>query len=113
MIRPLDFNYYLGRITLTKVIKDINKLKKNFFAAEVLQHKTDIKSQQEKQYEENEVNGKFRITSERWSKQLEDRNSLEFQDLENTLSTGLKEMLMDNRDLSEKADFDVEIVKLT
>ena len=44
---------------------------------------------------------------------MEDRNSLEFQDLSNTLSTGLKEMLMENRDLSEKADFDVEIVKLT
>ena len=83
------------------------------FSAEVLQHKTENLAKKDKQYEENEVNGKFRITSERWSKQLEDRNSVEFQDLSNTLSSGLKEMLMENRDLSEKADFDVEIVKLT
>ena len=79
-----------------------------------MQHKTDIdKEKNERQYDENEVNGKFRITSELWNERLEDRNSVEFQDLSSTLSLGLKEMLMDNDDLKEKADFDVEIVKLT
>lgn len=90
------------------------KQKKTCFSAEVLQHKNAIhKDDDDKQYEANEVHGKFRITSERWSEPLQDQNSIEFQELSNTLKTGLKELLLDNKDLSEKADFDVEIVKLT
>ena len=84
-----------------------------FFSAEVLQHKTENQSLKEKQYDDSEVNGKFRITSEIWSTQLEDRNSVEFQELSTTLTSGLKDMLMENQELREKADFDVEIVKLT
>lgn len=82
-----------------------------------MQHKNDIDKANlesgDKQYEANEVHGKFRITSERWSETLQDQNSIEFQELSSTLKTGLKELLLDNKDLSEKADFDVEIVKLT
>ena len=85
----------------------------SFFTAEVLQHKTENQSLKEKHYDDSEVNGKFRITSEVWSKQLEDRNSVEFQELSTTLTSGLKDMLMENQELREKADFDVEIVKLT
>ena len=81
--------------------------------AEVLQYKAGNESKKEKTYDENEINGKFSILSERWSKQLEDKNSIEFQELSSALSGGLKELLMENKDLSEKADFDVEIVKLT
>ena len=80
--------------------------------AEVLQYKSGNESKEEKHYDENEINGKFSILSERWSKQLEDRNSVEFQELSSTLSAGLKELLMENKDLSEKVDFDVQIVKL-
>ncbi len=86
----------------------------SYFTAEVLQHKAEIDHDKEdKSYEENEVNGKFRIVSEQWTENLNDKNSLEYRELSTTLSSGLKEMLMENKDLSDKADFDVEIVKLT
>lgn len=84
-----------------------------FITAEVLQHKSDIDNAAQQKYEENEVHGKFRITSEQWSEQLEDRNSREFSDLSNTLTTGLQELLEDDEELKDKADFDIEIVKLT
>jgi hypothetical protein len=58
------------------------------------------------------VNGKFRITSEQWNEVLDDQNSIEYQELSTTLKNGLKEMLMEDEDLSEKADFEVDIVKL-
>jgi len=77
----------------------------------VLEHKNEIEN--DKQYEENEINGKFRITSEEWSEQLQDQNSIEFQELSTTLKSGLKELLDENQELREKANFDVEIVKLT
>ena len=85
------------------------------YLAEVLQHKEaiDEKKLDERKYDENEVHGKFRITSEQWNEQLNDENSVEFQELSKTLKSGLKEMLMEDEDLSEKADFNVEIVKLT
>lgn len=85
------------------------------FSDEVLQHKSqmDKNRELEKRYNENEVDGKFRITSEQWSEKLEDTESIEFQELSTTLKTGLREMLLQNDELSKKADFDVEIVKLT
>ena len=85
------------------------------YLAEVLQHKEaiDEKKHDERKYDENEVHGKFRITSEVWNEHLNDENSVEFQELSRTLKSGLKEMLMEDEDLSEKADFNVEIVKLT
>ena len=82
-----------------------------FVADRVLQHKNEIED--DKQYAENEINGKFRITSEEWTEQLQDQNSIEFQELSTTLKSGLKELLEENQELKEKANFDVEIVKLT
>ena len=84
-----------------------------FFTDRVLQHKNEIESDDTKQYADNEINGKFRITSEEWTEQLQDQNSIEFQELSTTLKSGLKELLEENQDLKEKANFDVEIVKLT
>ena len=83
----------------------------HFVTDRVLQHKNEIED--DKQYAENEINGKFRITSEEWTEQLQDQNSIEFQELSTTLKSGLKELLEDNQELKEKANFDVEIVKLT
>ena len=84
-----------------------------FITDRVLQHKNEIESDDTKQYADNEINGKFRITSEEWTEQLQDQNSIEFQELSTTLKSGLKELLEENQDLKEKANFDVEIVKLT
>ena len=84
------------------------------FIGEVLRHKEAIeKKHEDSKYDENEINGKFRITSEQWNENLKNENSVEYQDLSKTLKTGLKDMLMEDEGLSEKADFDVEIVKLT
>ena len=87
-----------------------------YFVDEVLQHKEAIEKKHDednKHYDENEVHGKFRITSEQWNEQLRDENSVEYQELSTTLKSGLKEMLMEDKNLSDAADFDVEIVKLT
>lgn len=95
-------------------VYDISSLFFFCFIGEVLRHKEAIeKKHEDSKYDENEINGKFRITSEQWNENLKNENSVEYQDLSKTLKTGLKDMLMEDEGLSEKADFDVEIVKLT
>ena len=60
-------------------------------------------------YEENEVNGKFKIMS-KWDDELLDRSSKKFQELENTLKQGLLEMLRGDNNLKDQADFEVDII---
>ena len=59
---------------------------------------------------ENEINGKFRVTSEKWNDNLADPNSIEYQSLAETMKTGLYEMLAQERGLLENADFKIDII---
>ncbi len=83
----------------------------SFLSDEILEHKPGNKGREETPYETNEVNGKFRITSEQWNERLNDPNTIEYQELSETLKTGLREMLEEDETLKEQADFDVDIVK--
>ena len=61
-------------------------------------------------YQENEVNGKFRITSEKWNDNLANPDTKEFQELAATMKKGLLEMLAQEQGLSEQAEFEVDII---
>jgi hypothetical protein len=64
------------------------------------------------QYDENEINGKFRIISESWKKELENPNSKEYRDISTTLKDGLAQALQNENELAEQADFNIDIVSL-
>ncbi len=64
------------------------------------------------QYDENEINGKFRIISESWKTELENPNSKEYRDISTTLKDGLAQALQNENDLTEQADFNIDIVSL-
>jgi hypothetical protein len=64
------------------------------------------------QYDQNEINGKFRIISEAWKKELENPDSREYQEISTTLKDGLFQALENENMLTEQADFDVNIVSL-
>ena len=61
-------------------------------------------------YQENEVNGKFRVTSEKWNDNLADANSKEFKTLAETMKKGLYEMLAAEKSLTDQADFEIDII---
>eukprot|EP00092_Neocalanus_flemingeri_P035239 GFUD01038343.1.p1 GENE.GFUD01038343.1~~GFUD01038343.1.p1 ORF type:complete len:1287 (+),score=506.35 GFUD01038343.1:270-4130(+) len=75
----------------------------------ILPHVTQ--KDEEPKYNENEVNGKFKITSLRWDEKLNDATSQEYQDLSNTIEDSLESMLRSERDLDEQAEFSVEVKK--
>ena len=64
------------------------------------------------QYDQNEINGKFRIISESWKTELENRDSREFKEISSTIRDGLVQALSNEQDLSEQADFNVDVVSL-
>ena len=64
------------------------------------------------QYDQNEINGKFRIISESWKTELENRDSREFKEISTTIRDGLVQALSNEQDLSEQADFNVDVVSL-
>ena len=63
-------------------------------------------------YEENEVNGKFKIMS-KWDENLKDPTSTKFKELAASLKEGLLEMLMADENLKEQADYEIDIVGFT
>ena len=75
----------------------------------ILPHVT--KNDEESTYNENEVNGKFKITSLRWDEKLSNPNSQEYLDLSNTIEDSLESMLRSERDLDEQAEFSVKVQK--
>ena len=64
------------------------------------------------QYDENEINGKFRIISESWKQELENPDSKEYVDISSTLKDGLVQALQNENQLTEQAEFNVDIVSL-
>ena len=70
--------------------------------------KTEVKEEEPK-YEQNEVNGKFKIMS-KWDEDLNDRSSTKFKKLEATIKEGLLEMLRGDENLKDQADFEVDII---
>ena len=75
----------------------------------ILPHVT--KKDEESKYNENEVNGKFKITSLRWDEKLSNPSSQEYLDLSNTIEDSLESMLRSERDLDEQAEFSVKVQK--
>ena len=75
---------------------------------EVIDEETD--DNDEPKYQENEINGKFRVTSEKWNDNLADPNSQQFKKLADTFKSGLYEMLAQDRGLTDHADFKIEII---
>jgi len=75
----------------------------------ILPHVT--KKNDEPVYNENEVNGKFKITSLRWDEKLNDPSSQEYLDLSNTIEDSIESMLRSERDLDEQAEFTVKVQK--
>ncbi|XP_040583140.1 uncharacterized protein [Lepeophtheirus salmonis] len=63
-----------------------------------------------KKYEDNEINGQFRITSEKWNPELENQESQSFQEMSSTIKDSLLEMIMEDSDIRDKAKFDITIV---
>ena len=64
-------------------------------------------------YDENEINGKFKIMMA-WDDKFNDPESQEYQDLANTIETDLEEMLRKERDLSEQVEeFTVKVQQFT
>jgi len=60
-------------------------------------------------YDANEVNGKFKITNEHWSEDLNDPESEHYQHMAETISRGIYELLEEG-DLTNHADFNVTIL---
>lgn len=60
-------------------------------------------------YNKNEVNAKFRITSEHWTDELYDETSEDYKKLSETITLGVMDMLHD-QGLTEQADFNVTII---
>ena len=58
--------------------------------------------EEEPKYEQNEVNGKFKIMS-KWDEDLNDRSSPKFKKLEATIKEGLLEMLRGDENLKDQA----------
>ena len=83
------------------VIATVRGLKSN-------KDKTEHKEEEPK-YQENEVNGKFKIMS-KWDEDLKDRESPKFKKLEATIKEGLLEMLRGDENLKDQADFEIDII---
>ena len=72
--------------------------------------KTKKEEKKENSYQENEINGNFRITSEKWNDKLLDSNSVEYKNMEENMKRGLYDMLTQDEFLMEQAEFEIEIV---
>ena len=72
---------------------------------------TPAEPTEEPKYNENEINGKFKIMMG-WNDKFNDPESEEYQDLANTIETDLEDMLRKERDLSEQVEeFTVTVEK--
>merc|ERR1712088_395357 len=65
-------------------------------------------------FSEQEINGKFKITSLKWDDKLSDPSSIEYKELSNSIEDSLVSMLENERDLSEQVEsFTVEVQRFT
>ncbi len=60
-------------------------------------------------YNVNEVNAKFKITSEHWTDDLDDPSSENYRKMSETITRGIHEML-EEQNLTQQADFDITIL---
>lgn len=68
----------------------------------------------EPKFNEQEINGKFKITSLKWDDKLSDPSSIEYKELSNSIEDSLVSMLENEGDLSEQVDsFTVEVQRFT
>jgi len=68
----------------------------------------------EPKFNEQEINGKFKITSLKWDDKLNDPSSIEYKELSNSIEDSLVSMLENEGDLSEQVeDFTVEVQRFT
>ena len=68
----------------------------------------------EPKFNEQEINGKFKITSYKWDDKLSDPSSIEYKELSNSIEDSLVSMLQNEGDLSEQVeDFTVEVQRFT
>jgi len=68
----------------------------------------------EPKFNEQEINGKFKITSLKWDDKLSDPSSIEYKELSNSIEDSLVSMLKNEGDLSEQVeDFTVEVQRFT
>lgn len=63
-------------------------------------------------YDPNEINAKFKISQE-WDDDLDDPESDAFAEMSNAVTAGVMEILEQDEDLAEQADFKVTIVGFT
>jgi len=68
----------------------------------------------EPKFNEQEINGKFKITSLKWNDKLSDPSSVEYEELSNSIEDSLESMLNNESDLAEQvAEFTVEVQRFT
>merc|ERR1712061_157869 len=72
----------------------------------------DIVNDDGPKYDENEINGKFKIMS-KFDRKLNDPSSKQFKELASTIKQGLLEMLLADDNLKNQADFEIDIVGFT
>ena len=72
----------------------------------------DIVKDDGTKYDENEINGKFKIMS-KFDRKLNDPSSKQFKDLAATIKQGLLEMLLADDNLKNQADFEIDIIGFT
>ncbi len=60
-------------------------------------------------YNRNEINGKFKITSEHWTEELDNPESEHYHLMSETITRGIMELIED-KGLTHQADFHVDIV---
>ena len=66
--------------------------------------------EKKKTYETNEINGKFRITSEEWNESYNNSNSKEYKEMSRIVRESLLELLEQDSQINEKVNFEVNIV---
>ena len=68
----------------------------------------------EPKFNEQEINGKFKITSYKWDDKLSDPSSIEYKELSNSIEDSLVSMLENEGDLSKQVeDFTVKVQRFT
>ena len=66
-------------------------------------------NEQKLEFNNNEVNGKFKIMSLKWDENYKNPKSLKYKTLANTIENDLMTMLMEKDDLKKQADFKVKV----
>ena len=68
-----------------------------------------VKYRKSPEFNQNEINGKFRIVSLKWDDNYNNPKSLKYRDLANTIESDLMDMLHEKDDLNKQADFNVKV----